>query len=182
MRFGLAFRAFWSVLTSRPKAIAVEKALTTDGTLALPSSPPPEKPKVAPSPVPTSTRTSRSDALSLLSALQREARWIDLVQESLDGYSDAQVGAAARDVLRDSKKVLDRMFDLGPVIDGEEGTRVAIDANASALRVRILGNASKASNGILVHRGWQAKQCRVPEWTGSESDKMILSPAEFETE
>ncbi len=144
MRFGLAFRAFWSVLTSRPKAVAVEKALTTDGTLALPSSSPPsEKPKVAPSPVPSSTRTSRSDALSLLSALQREARWIDLVQESLDGYSDAQVGAAARDVLRDSKKVLDRMFDLGPVIDGEEGTRVAIDANASALRSESLATNPK---------------------------------------
>ena len=40
----------------------------------------------------------------------REARFVDLVNESLDGYSDAQIGAAARDVLRDSKKVLDRLF------------------------------------------------------------------------
>ena len=48
----------------------------------------------------------RSDAITLLAALQREARFVDLVQEPLGEYSDDQIGAAARDVLRDCREVL----------------------------------------------------------------------------
>ena len=58
--------------------------------------------------------TKKLEALTLLAALQREARFVDLVQESLDAYTDAQIGGAARDVLRDCRKTLDRMFALKP--------------------------------------------------------------------
>ena len=53
---------------------------------------------------------ARSEAITLLAALQREARFVDFIQESLAGYTDAQIGAAARDVHRDCGTVLKRMF------------------------------------------------------------------------
>ena len=57
-----------------------------------------------------------SEAITLLAALQREARFVDFIQESLDGYSDAQIGAVARDVHRDCGAVLTRMFALRPAV------------------------------------------------------------------
>ena len=65
----------------------------------------------------------RNDAIGLLAALQREARFIDIVKEPLGDYSDAQVGAAARDVLRDCGAVLDRLFKLEPIVD-KAGRRI----------------------------------------------------------
>ncbi len=47
----------------------------------------------------------------------REARLVDFIQESLAGYSDAQIGAVARDVHRDSAAVLNRLFALKPAVD-----------------------------------------------------------------
>ena len=67
------------------------------------------------------SQANRSDAITLLATLQREARFVDIVSEPLDGYSDAQIGAAARDVLRESGKVLNRLFSLKRVVDAEEG-------------------------------------------------------------
>ena len=58
----------------------------------------------------------------MLATLQREARFVDFVKESLEGYADAQIGAVARDVHRDCGAVLERLFALRPVLaDQEEG-------------------------------------------------------------
>jgi hypothetical protein len=69
--------------------------------VAEPAKPQPKqdakKPAAAPRP--------RSEALTLLATLQREARFVDFIKESLEGYSDAQIGAVARDVHRDCGKV-----------------------------------------------------------------------------
>ena len=72
--------------------------------------------------------TPASEAITLLAALQREARFVDFIQESLAGYSDAQIGAAARDVHRDCGAVLERMFALRPAVAEEEGTEVEVPA------------------------------------------------------
>ena len=64
---------------------------------------------------------TRNDAITLLATLQREARFVDIVMEPLGDYSDAQVGAATRDVLRDCGKTLERLFNICPVIDAAEG-------------------------------------------------------------
>jgi hypothetical protein len=121
----------------------------------------------------------RNGALTLLSALQREARLMDLVCESLDSYSDAQIGAAARDVLRDSKKVLDRMFGLKHLVDTGEGERVEVPENASPIRWRVIGNDASDSMK-LSHAGWQATKLDLPQWSGSQNDSMVIAPAEVE--
>lgn len=137
----------------------------------------PEKPKQEPKLV----APVRNDAISLLATLQREARFIDIVKEPLSDYSDAQVGAAARDVLRDCGAVLDRMFKLEPVVDQEEGAVIEMPTGSESARYRIAGNASSdARSGALVHHGWQAKQCELPKWTGDKAAALIVAPAELE--
>ena len=144
---------------------------------AAPSEPsPPLKPD-APKPV----APARNDAVTLLATLQREARFIDIVKEPLSDYSDAQVGAAARDVLRDCATVIDRLFKIEPVVDQEEGASVEIPSGARAAMFRISGSSdSNASSGSLVHHGWQAKQCELPEWTGDKDAAMVVAPAELD--
>ena len=127
------------------------------------------------------TAPIRNDAINLLATLQREARFIDIVKEPLADYTDAQVGAAARDVLRDCGAVLDRMFKLEPVVDQEEGSSVEIPSGVDASTYRIAGDAGgHATSGSLVHHGWQAKRCELPKWTGAKEAALIVSPAELE--
>ena len=63
----------------------------------------------------------RSDAINLLAALQREARFVDFIKEPIAGYSDAQIGAAVRDVHRDCGALLERLFGLKPIEIGRGG-------------------------------------------------------------
>jgi hypothetical protein len=98
MSVGLAFRAFFAALFDKQVAQRIRAALTEASTPQAAS--PPASLETAMRPAPNKpVGTQRSEALTLISALQREARFLDLVQEPLEGYSDAQVGAAARDVL-----------------------------------------------------------------------------------
>ena len=127
-------------------------------------------------------RPARSDAVSLLAALQREARFVDLVQESLDQYSDEQVGAAARDVLRGCRAVLDRLFEVQPVVPQREGEVVQVPEGFDTGRFRLAGNVAGQPpfQGRLVHHGWQAKRCQLPQWSGSDEAANVVAPAEVE--
>jgi hypothetical protein len=125
---------------------------------------------------------TRSDALTLLSTLQREARLIDFLMEDLSSYDDAQIGAAVRDVHRDCTAVLERLFALRPLRYQEEGARVEILAGYDPVQVKLTGNVTKPPPfwGTLVHHGWQATQCALPEWSGQEESARVIAPAEVE--
>lgn len=143
---------------------------------------PEAKPKAAAKPKPKPKPPARNDALTLLATLQREARLVDFLQESLEGYSDAQIGAAARDVHRDCGKVLQRLFAVAPLSGEEEGAEVEVPAGFDPGRYRLVGALSgdPPYRGRLVHRGWEATQCRLPEWTGSQSAARVVAPVEVE--
>lgn len=184
MRIWLAIRVFFQTLFQSQVADAVRRVLAGEGPAdqprPAPSEPaPPQRPAQGPKPV---RPPVRSDALTLLATLQREARFVDIVREPLADYSDAQIGAAARDVLRDCGVVLDRLFGLRAVVDQEEGSPVEAPAGFDAARYRITGNVSGAPpfRGRLVHHGWEATRCDLPQWSGSESSAMILAPIELE--
>jgi hypothetical protein len=177
-RIGLAFQAFFKVLFQRESAIQVER-LFRDGTLPKSDTPASEKP------APASTAPKppiRSDALTLLATLQREARFLDLIQEPLTQYEDAQVGAAARDVLRGCNDVLQRIFEIQPVTSESEGATLEVPAGFDAGVYRLTGNVTGNApfRGTLTHHGWQAKRCQMPQWSGSKQAAMILAPAEVE--
>ena len=135
-------------------------------------------PKSKPAPAPP----ARNDAITLLATLQREARFVDIVKEPLADYSDAQVGAAARDVLRDCGAVLDRLFDVQPIVDKEEGAEVDLPAGFDAGRYRVTGNVTGEApySGPLVHHGWEAKSCALPQWSGAKDAALVVTPAELE--
>jgi hypothetical protein len=124
----------------------------------------------------------RNEAISLLAALQREARLVDIVKEPLANFSDEQVGAAARDVLSNTGKVLDRIFDLQPMIEQEDGSNVETPADFDAGRFSLTGNVSGEApyQGKLTHHGWEAKRCQIPDWTGSKSSANVVAPIELE--
>jgi hypothetical protein len=185
MRFILAFRAFFAILFRRDVASRVRDCLEPPkpgvdaSRLAAPSTATESaKPQtVGPT---KSKKSTRCEAITLLSALQREARLLDLIGESMDQYSDAQIGSAARDVLRDSRKTLDRMFGIKPLVDASEGSVVEIPSGASPVRWRIIGKDSERK-GTLSHPGWQATKSDMPQWLGSQEDALVIAAAEVET-
>jgi hypothetical protein len=165
-------------------AVAALLAMRIRGATAAPLVPREEAP--APEPVAPKLAVprppARSEAITLLAALQREARFVDFVLESLAGYSDAQIGAAARDVHRDCGAVLKRMFALRPVVTDEEGKEVEVPAGFDAGRWRLTGNVTGKPpfNGRLVHPGWEATICELPTWSGKADAAKIVAPAEVE--
>ena len=188
MRLGLAFRAFFRIFGDETFARQVEQI--GDGKVlppapearpaatAAPARPTASPPAPAPPPPP-----ARSEALNLLAVLQREARLIDFMRESLAAYSDAQVGAAARDVHRDCAAALERMFALRPVMEQAEGSPVEVPAGPdAAARVRLTGNVAGEPpfRGVLRHQGWQATKIQLPEWNGTPESARIVAPAEVE--
>jgi hypothetical protein len=186
MRLLLAFKVFFLVLFRGEVAAKVRDLLEKNSSdkVALPTAVPksqdvPSIPRAPAAPRLIKSAT-RSEALTLLSTLQREARLIDLVSESLDGYSDAQIGAAARDVLRDSKKTLDRLFGLAALVDKEEGSSIAIPPDHSPVRWRLVGKEN-AAQGTLTHPGWVATKSEMPQWSGLPEDAMVIAAAEVET-
>ena len=139
MRVWLAVKCFFKVLFDAEFAHCIRQQ--AEGSLAQHK---PQEPAPAVG-VTSAAMSQRNDAIALLATLQREARFVDIVSESLDGHSDAQIGAAAHDVLRDSGKVLDRLFSLQPVVDAEEGKSVEVPAGYDAGRYRLTGNVSRAA-------------------------------------
>lgn len=124
----------------------------------------------------------RPDGLAVLAALQREARLVDFLQEPLDSYSDAQVGAAVREVHRQAGEAVERMFGLQPLLDREEGETVDVEPGYDPARLRLSGNVAGAPpyHGRLCHHGWLASRCDLPEWTGSPQAAFVVAPAEVQ--
>jgi hypothetical protein len=124
----------------------------------------------------------RSEALTLLATLQREARLIDFIKEDLSAYDDAQIGAAVRDIHRDCAVVLERLFALRPLHDQEEGARVEIPAGFHPGRIKLTGRVSGQPpfRGIVTHQGWEATRCSLPEWSGEGEAARVIAPAEVE--
>ena len=183
MSLGLAFRAFFAVLSRRESAERVRAALSAPAANTQENLPAPKKSAEKPTPValkPAEAPPKRSEALTLLAALQREARLIDLVMEPLDGVEDAAIGAAVREVLRDSQKTINRMFALQPLADEGEGSTLDLPASPSPAMYRLIGNTKSATRGTVAHRGWRATKCEVPKWTGADSESNVLAPIEVE--
>lgn len=182
MSIGVAFQAFFAALFNQSSAERIRAALADSGDpkLTQASAPTPAA-EDKPAAKPVAPEPKRSDALTLLSTLQREARLLDLVQESLDSFEDAQIGAAAREVLNDTRKTLDRMFSIQPLCEKEEGESISVESGASPNRIRLVGK-SEGQSGVIAHRGWQAARCEVPKWTGKSEEALLLAPTEIEVQ
>ena len=172
----------WRVLTSGAFAAKVTQLLEAPPALDAPVSPSAPPKSAAPAKPVTPPKPLRSDAVTLLAAFQREGRLIDFLKEPIDAYSDAQVGAAVRDIHRDCGGMLERQFAIRPVLDQAEGSSVTIGAGAKNGRIKLTGKIGDGAQscGMLVHHGWLVTKSEVPVWTGDAAAASIVAPAEVE--
>ena len=141
-----------------------------------------EKLVPAPIPEPVILKEATPDAaLQLLGLLQKNARFIDFIQEDIASYSDADVGVAARVVHEGCKKAVHEHFTLAPIRTELEGNKVTLPAGFDAASVRLTGNivGSAPFTGTLVHKGWQVTDVRLAKLTQTHNAN-IVAPAEVE--
>src|SRR5262245_9220688 len=135
-RFVVAIRAFFAALGSAAAAKRLEAALSSPMLPKIDTAPKPpqsiQPPAVAPA--------ARSEAITLLAALQREARFVDLVKQPLGHFSDEQIGSAARGVLTGCATVMDRFFGIQPVAGQEEGTTYEVPKGYDPTQFKLAGH------------------------------------------
>jgi hypothetical protein len=120
-------------------------------------------------------------AVQLLAILQREGRLLDFLQEEVDAYSDAQIGAAVRDIHRGCKKALAEHMPLEPVLREKENAQVRVDAGFDPSRIRLVGNVvgDPPFTGALRHHGWRIAKVTLPT-AARGTDPSVVAPAEVE--
>ncbi|MDR5783334.1 DUF2760 domain-containing protein [Caballeronia sp. LZ065] len=188
-RIGIAFGAFFGVLGNAAFAGRVQRlrdaphAPEAAPAASAPAAPQPPKPAAAPvQPAPSALKeASPVAALQLLALLQRDARFVDFVEEDIAKYSDADIGAAARLVHDGCRAVLREHFTINPVRSEAEGSRITLQEGFDAAAVRLTGNVVGRApfSGSISHRGWKVEDTRLPKLAPSH-DASIVAPAEVE--
>ncbi|KAF0222039.1 MAG: hypothetical protein FD167_5027, partial [bacterium] len=120
-------------------------------------------------------------SVQLLNILQRDARLVDFLREDIKPYSDAQVGAAVRNLHEGCQQVLNRYLQLEPVISSTEGDPVTVPEGFDPATIKLIGNVTGKPplKGVLRHRGWQVTKVDLPAVT-ENNNQIILAPAEVE--
>jgi hypothetical protein len=177
----------WLFLTLQGRALLgrVSREGAPGAVTASPPKPSDVDAKISEMPVPTaSPEPSVRPAIQMLASFQQEGRLIDFLQEDLNLYEDAQIGAAVRSIHEGCRKALDEVLDLKPVIDEAEGSSVTIKSDFDARSIRLTGNVSGTPpfKGILRHRGWKAERVRIPTPMAEHEKHRVIAPAEVEIE
>ncbi|TAM03219.1 MAG: DUF2760 domain-containing protein [Paraburkholderia sp.] len=192
-RFSVAVGSFFAILGDSNLAANVRRlregaplpepaAAPVAAPVAVQSTPAAVQPAPVPvQPAPAIEAASPDSALQLLGLLQRNARFIDFVEENIAGYSDADIGAAARLVHEGCRTTLREHFTIEPVRNEAEGSRITLAEGFDASAVRLTGNVvGKAPfNGSIAHRGWRVADVRLPKLVKTH-DVTVIAPAEVE--
>ena len=122
-----------------------------------------------------------ASGLFVLAAMQREGRLIDFLQQEVAGFSDEEVGGAARIVHTGCRKVLREYFALSPAVEGDEGATMTVPPGFDAQRIRLTGNITGQPpfKGTVKHHGWVAKEVRLPALSDG-LDLRVVAPAEID--
>ena len=176
-RLSYAFRSFFKILS----------AGEIPGDVAQTLSPPVLQEKVQTSapvapPVEVAEPEESTDrAIQMLAILQRDGRLIDFFSEDIAPFSDAQIGAAVRDLHQSCKQTLERYIKLEPIIASEEGESVTVESPIDPAAIKLIGNVMGQAplKGLLRHRGWRAVQVQLPPLTNGEG-RSVIAPAEVE--
>lgn len=177
-RLWLAFVLPWRVLFD---AVFAARVAGLDHAAAL-------APVSAPSPVVPERKAEivrdepdHTAALQLLALLQREGRLVDFLREDMAGFSDADIGAAARVVHQGCARALAQHVELEPIRTEAEGDAIELPVGYDAAKIRVTGNVAGEPpyRGTLAHHGWRVKVVRLPT-TSAGHDARIVAPAEVE--
>lgn len=124
----------------------------------------------------------KDTAVQLLGLLQKDGRLLDFLNENLEPFSDADIGASVRGIHEGCRSALEKILKYKKVIDQEEESVCKINDDYSPVRVRLTGRVSDQFplKGSLVHPGWRAEDIKLPSL--SKTDRDIIAPAEVEIE
>jgi hypothetical protein len=135
----------------------------------------------------TKEREPEVDAhlVQFLGLLQEKGRFLDFVMDDIAGYSNEQVGAAARVVHQGCSKVVRDHFAIAPVHGGEEGSAVTLESGYNPHEYRAVGKlaGSPPFNGTLLHKGWKTTKVDLPrliEKQAASGGQLVIAPAEVE--
>lgn len=170
-RIAYAFKSFFAILSNGeiPREVAEEIA-------------PPPAPVAAPQSAAVEPPADSADrAVQMLAILQRDGRLIDFLTEEIASYSDAQIGAAVRDLHQNCKQTLARYVTLEPIIASEEGEAVTLQVAVDPAAIKLIGNVTGQPplRGLLRHRGWRVSAVNLPPLAGA-TGRLIVAPAEVE--
>jgi len=106
---------------------------------------------------------------------------VDFLNEGIDAYDDASIGAAVRDIHKGCKKVLVDHFAVEPVLAQSENEAVVVDKGFDPVRIRLVGNVvgDPPFKGVLRHHGWRAAKVTLPTLADG-LDQTVVAPAEVE--
>ena len=147
------------------------------------ASPPVSVEAEVPVAVPASAHQAEAEVLAVLGTLQAKGRLIDFLMDDVSGYTDAQVGAAARVVHQGCQAALAENFEIVPVTTAKEGSAISVPADASADEFRLVGNVSGEPpfTGTLVHKGWKTTRINLPRILKIDDDRLpAIAPAQVE--
>ena len=117
----------------------------------------------------------------VLKTLQDGGRLIDFLQEDIEQFQDAQIGAAVRGIHKGCKEILKENMQIVPVIDKNENSEVVIEEGFDPSTIRLVGNVTgnPPFKGVLKHKGWKIKELKIPTRPDNH-DQSIIAPAEVE--
>jgi len=172
-RLSIGLTAFWRCLSDPEFAAELDRLRS--GALAA------ARPEPSSPPAPRFVEGPPDSALQLLALLQQDGRFVDFVEEEVDAFSDAEVGAAARVVHEGCRKTIREHFTIVPIREELESARVTLPAGFDASAVRLTGNVVGEAPfvGSLVHRGWRAAEVKLPK-VAEGHDVTVLAAAEVE--
>lgn len=180
--FLISCLGLWMTLRHVLQRISLEETVGKE----VPSDIQPHQPK--PARAPARAEPTREDldrerrrSLLLLSLLQREGRLVDFLEEDLQSYEDAQIGAAVRSIQETCKASLDRYLGLTPILEQAEGDSITVEPGFDPGAIRLTGRVAgdPPFKGILQHRGWKAARFDLPTLSGAQTPD-IIAPAEVE--
>lgn len=183
MRLFIAIKFFFLVLFNRKVAeavVAAHQSLLKGPTQAPKQAE--EKIEGRQKALPTDVGASELGIVAgLLALLQREARFVDFLMEDVEGFGDADVGAAARSVHRGCRKALEQYVQLEALRPEKEGDTLNVPAgfDPGALRLEGKVTGDPPFTGTLRHHGWKLVKANLPKPPAGQ-DASVVMPAEVE--
>jgi hypothetical protein len=126
--------------------------------------------------------SAEAGAVQMLAILQREGRFVDFLQEDLNLYDDAQIGAAVRTIHEGCKKALAEHARLEPIFKETEGSTVTVQPGFNMDEIRLTGDVvgEPPFTGALQHRGWRVARIDLPRQAPVRGRELIVAAAEVE--